>query len=347
MPSLIEQFRNIAMLNLSDEDNFDSENLVIKDVNIMGVGVNKNGIDFTERALKQTAKLLQDKAIGYVGHSGDSLFSPERKVTDITHTFSNVKYDKEKQQIRGDLHFIKGVGWIEQDLFPRMQQLQNQIGLSTVVYGIKQYGEDDEVVVDTIQNVESVDIVTTPACCENLFNSHKPLTKLNNNDKNKTKADNNNEEDIMTLEELKEKYPEIVKVLSQEALKNHAEQFKKLEEATALEKANAELKIQVTELSNQISVYKAAEEKRDLIAAIDQQWTEAKLDNVPNASEIKNDWLEAGVKTEDIPKKIRLIKDIWFKPEKAYNPPQSDVPKEEQQAQAENVANDITKNLRI
>jgi len=136
-----------------------SEDGVVKDVPVLGM-VSKNGRRYTEDALKTGAELYENSPL-YTDHSTNS-----RKITEKLGVLRNVHYAEDTQQLKGDLFLLKS-----HTLYPHIQEdLSRNLGLFGLSHDAQLSGEktDEGIVINKINKVFSVDLVSSPATVQNL-----------------------------------------------------------------------------------------------------------------------------------------------------------------------------------
>lgn len=234
---------------LFKESSFDTENLIIKNVSLLGAD-SANGYTYKESALKDAAKLLEG-TIQYVNHSFEEI---PRDVKDSFSEVKNVRYDSGKQKVFGDMYLVN-TPYVREEIFPRVERFSNKFGNSMVAWG-DSVEEDGKEFVTAITAVESCDLVSDPATTKGLFES------IQNGNKKITGGDNN----MLTLEEVR-KNKEIMEAIKAEIIKE-LEDGKKI---AALEKENTFLKEELGKKTKENDEYKvkdALNEKRTLIAKL-------------------------------------------------------------------------------
>lgn len=118
-----------------------------------------------------------------------------------------------------------------------------------LIYGPKKDKNGDEVV-ESIEMVRSLDVVTKPATSAGIF-EHE-------------------EESVMDLSTLKEKHADIVEQIASE----ERAKFAKSSETSEVEKAMAELQMRLKDATEQLAEVKKAEEARKLRDAIEAEYAE-------------------------------------------------------------------------
>lgn len=245
---------------LFKESSFDHDNLIIKNVSLMGAE-SANGYTYTEGALKDAQRLLEG-TVQYINHDFSDL------PRDVMGSFSetrNVRYDASKQKVVGEMHLVD-TPLIRNEVFPRIERFSNKFGNSIVGYGEAEE-QDGHEFVTTLTAIESCDLVSDPATNKGLFES-----VLKNRNKSKERGEQDMKFTAKDVRENKEVYDE----LKQEILK----EIKDGQTMETLRKDNERLEKENKKLSEKVDGYereKKISEKREFI---DQQIKEAKLPDI-------------------------------------------------------------------
>lgn len=220
--------------------NVDLENHVIRNVKILGPN-SKNGRTYTEAAMRQALALYEGAKVN-LNHPKGSPSSP-RDYQDRLGHLANVQY--REQSLYGDFHFNPKHPIAEQ-LVHDAQHSPNSGGFSHNVQASTSR-QNGRIVVESINRVQSVDLVADPATTNGLFeHTEEPEMSLAE----------------MTLEQIFAARPEIKDAVLTEAKQS----------AEAVAQAN-ELKT----LKEELDAFKTKETLAARKAVVDGKLTEAKL----------------------------------------------------------------------
>jgi len=147
------------------EISIDNAGDFIRNVALVGQ-ISKNGRTYTREALSTAAGLYNNVRV-YIDHPDrDSERRGWRSVRDLAGKISNARFDGSK--IRGDIELLGGDGG---KLISQIASSMPEIaGMSHNVYG-KYHREDGVEVVESIDKVVSIDVVTEPATNAGFFES--------------------------------------------------------------------------------------------------------------------------------------------------------------------------------
>lgn len=159
----------------SDAPKVDREQCVIRGVKLLG-RMSKNGRTYSDNALSQAAKLY-DGADVCIDHPRDS-DTPRG----MAESFALIQSPAIKADgVYGDLHYLKSHPLAE-SILERAERFPRSFGLSQNAVGSIVSTADGSDLVESIEHVESVDIVRRPATTAGLFESadhptQKPMKK--------------------------------------------------------------------------------------------------------------------------------------------------------------------------
>ena len=240
-----------------------SEVIVDRDAGIIrGVSllspVSKNGRKYSEASIND-AKSLYENTRYYVDHPTISETKDRmgvRSVRDLAGMISNVRSEGTYPEIkvRGDIQLLKGTP-ITESILSIAEQMPMMAGNSHRVMASVKRGADGIDMVDRIERVMGMELVTDPATTQGLFES------VVNPDDLKT------EDEPMTLAELKEKHPEIFAAAIAEQTAKITEQDTKIVEQDT----------KIVTLETRIAEIDEAEEKTARAKVIDEKIAAANL----------------------------------------------------------------------
>jgi hypothetical protein len=252
-------------LNLTSSK-IDREAGIIHGVKLLGEN-SKNGRRYTEKARRESVSLYENAPVN-VNHSDQP-----RKYEEHIATIRNVL--AESEGTFGDLHLKQSHPLYEQIIEDAEKKTAN-IGMSHVVSGTTSR-DGETVVVESITDVESVDLVANPATTTSLFEQ----ADLNIDDPN-----NQDEDNTMSLD-------------------NVTEQDLRKERADLVEAIVKPLKDQLAEQEAEITKLKIEAEEKALIEAIDKMVLDAGL----TLETVGEKLLEVCYSTEDLDKAKALIEE--------------------------------------
>ena len=148
----------------------DAEAGVIYGVKLLGEK-SKNGRRYTRKAMKE-ATSLYDGRKSYVNHPERDKLTEDRRFEDWSGIFRNVIY-REGEGIFADQHLRKASDHFA-GIIEAAQKFPTAVGYSHVANGETRMDGDTEIV-ESIEKVFSIDLVTDPATTGGFFESHKPL----------------------------------------------------------------------------------------------------------------------------------------------------------------------------
>lgn len=258
---------------LLKESNFDDENLVIRNASLLGA-VSANGYTFTETAMKDAAKLLEN-GVQYLNHPQSE--SEDRDISKLVSSVKNVRFVSGESKVRGDIHFVD-TPHIREEIFPRLKHFKNKVGNSIVGEGISESREDGEFVT-SLHAIESVDLVTDPATNRGLFEGIKPKKSKENKPGGKGMK--------VTLEELK-KDKELYESLKKQLL-SELEESKKIAD---LEEKNEFLAKENKSLKSKVDEYEVKEKLEDKKSLAAKLLSESRLPEVAITDQFKTELVE-------------------------------------------------------
>ncbi|MDB5387377.1 MAG: hypothetical protein JWM11_3023 [Planctomycetaceae bacterium] len=160
---------------------------IIYGVRILGA-VSKNGYTYTPEAIRQSATQYEGKSV-FIDHIDPEDIDRVRRMKDLFGNFRNVTYND--TEARGDLHYIKSHPMADQ-IAEAAEKFNSCFGISHDAYGHKEQ-IDGQTVVNSVPHVNSLDVVTTPATNEGLFESlERVSTTLNSEESGTIMATFNN-----------------------------------------------------------------------------------------------------------------------------------------------------------
>jgi hypothetical protein len=143
----------------------DRENGVIRGVKILGKH-SKNGRTYSDQALNDAARLYEGVKVN-VDHPSRDKPNAERSFMEGFGSLRNVQ--RKGDGVYGDLHFLKSHPSAEV-ICEAAERFPEQFGLSHNAEGQTHY-EGSQLIVESIESVQSVDIVGRPATNNGLFES--------------------------------------------------------------------------------------------------------------------------------------------------------------------------------
>lgn len=146
----------------------DREAGIIHDVRILG-SESRNGYRYAPQAIKEAATKYEGLG-AYIDHSYSEEGGGERKFNDLFGRFENVRHTD--TEARGDLHFLKSHALAER-VCEAAERFPQNFGCSHEAYWGQRSSIGGETVIESISSVSSVDIVTSPATNNGLFESHR------------------------------------------------------------------------------------------------------------------------------------------------------------------------------
>ncbi|WP_013626594.1 hypothetical protein [Rubinisphaera brasiliensis] len=150
----------------TDAHNIDREAGVIRNVKLIGLK-SRNGRRYLETALREAASMYEG-AKCYLDHWRKS---DDRPTKDHFGKFTNVRFEEGKG-LFADLHYLKSHPEAD-TIVERAERMPDTFGLSHNAVGTTRV-ENGEVLVESIQQVNSVDIVSEPGTNASLFESSPP-----------------------------------------------------------------------------------------------------------------------------------------------------------------------------
>lgn len=224
-----------------------AENL-IRNVTLLSK-VSKNNRTYSEQALTDAARLY-DRVPFYLDHPTDAELRERkgaRSVLDLAGEVVNPR--RVGDQVRGDIHVLDREP-AKSLLFALAEQMPHRAGNSHRARGRLRAGTAGQGdVVEGLEEVFAVELVTDPATTSGLFESV-------------TNAEDAVDFKTLTVDELKAKRPDLVKTLSEQV--EHADEL-------------AEQKAENKKLADQLAEREAADKKRDREALVTKKLAEAKL----------------------------------------------------------------------
>lgn len=145
----------------------DREAGVIRDVKILG-RTSKNRRVYTDGAMDDAVRLYEGRRV-FFDHNDRSDRKKERRFQEFGGVLSNVR--KTGDGVYGDLLFVKSDP-LASKLAESAERFPNAFGLSHNAEG-RTRQDRDTLIVESLIDVESVDIVTRPAAVEGLFESQE------------------------------------------------------------------------------------------------------------------------------------------------------------------------------
>lgn len=272
------------------ETKLDKENHIVRNVAILRpTSLNKafkgsKGRRYSEMALAQAAEMITGTK-AYVNHATKKELEERdgvRNVLDILGYYENGHLDS-NNVARGDLNYMANQAvWFE----PLVEQMADKIGNSIHALGdIVFDGESKFEVVESLNKLKSVDLVTETGSTINLFESEPP----------EEEEDEDMEIDYanMTVAEIQEKRPDLIETIT-ESVKGNLNQKEKV---TSLEKEIVTLKESETALKKKVDDFEVAEKAKQKEARIQELIKESKLEE----DYVTDAFMEAlrGAKNED------------------------------------------------
>lgn len=147
----------------------DRDNSVIRGVKILGA-VSKNGYRYSPSAIANAAQMYEGLGC-YINHQYDDHpdgRERERDFNDLFGRFESVTHTD--TDVYGDLHFIKSHTLADR-VCEAAERFPQNFGLSHEAYWGERREVNGEMVIESIARVSSVDIVTSPATNNGLFES--------------------------------------------------------------------------------------------------------------------------------------------------------------------------------
>lgn len=151
------------------ESHVDAEKFVIRDVRILG-GTSKNGRIYSEAAMQQAVGLYEGARLNF-NHVRNRDGQAERQFEDWVGEIRDVRYVPAEKALRGDAHILESDPRSAK-LLEAARRFPRSFGLSHVASGVE-VKRGSERVVEQIERVASVDIVTSPATNMGLFESEE------------------------------------------------------------------------------------------------------------------------------------------------------------------------------
>jgi hypothetical protein len=215
------------------------------------------GRTYTKQALESVAKLIKG-AKAYIDHATKSEIKERqgvRSIRDLLGYYENGRVD-ENNVVRADLEYLANhKEWFE----PIVEQMSDKVGKSIHAYGPTYLDKESSMeIVEDISILNSADLVTETGSTLNLFESKEEVQEED--------LENTN----LTLNELVEKYPEVVSALKTvwESEQKDKGEFK------ALQGQISELEVDNKKLKEQVDVYevkdKATEKETKILGLIEE-----------------------------------------------------------------------------
>lgn len=140
---------------------------VIRGVRILGAD-SRNGRSYSESAMAQAARLYEGTRLNF-NHTDKRDAGKERPFEDWVGELRNVRFVPSEKAVFGDAHILASDPRTPK-LYEAVRRFPRSFGLSHVAQGVeKRHGKNR--VVESIEAVASVDIVTSPATNAGLFES--------------------------------------------------------------------------------------------------------------------------------------------------------------------------------
>ncbi len=216
------------------EISIDTEKMIIKNVALVGQ-VSRNGRRYTVEALKGGIGKYEGSKV-YIDHPDDKDEKRGwRSTKDIAGRIENARFDGQK--IRGDLNLLNTYGGkLAYEIATKMPDIA---GMSHNAFG-KYHKEDGVEVVESIDKVVSVDVVTEPATNNGMFES-----EINDHEK----GDNQMDYKDVTMVGLKEARKDLVETLHNEGKESRDNEFQEvIKENETLKKEKKDLQKKVDEM---------------------------------------------------------------------------------------------------
>lgn len=153
------------------ESRVDAAAFVIRNVRVLGA-TSRNGRIYSEAAMRQAVGLYEGARLNF-NHLDRRDAGKERHFEDWVGEIRNVHYVPEEKSLRGDAHILESDPRSAK-LMEAARRFPRSFGLSHVASGVEVKRGSDRVV-EKIESVASVDIVTTPATNVGLFESEEPV----------------------------------------------------------------------------------------------------------------------------------------------------------------------------
>jgi len=214
------------------EITIDSEKMIIRNAALVGQ-VSRNGRRYTVEALKGGVSKYEGSKV-YIDHPDDRDEKRGwRSTRDIAGKIENVRFDGQK--IRGDLNLLSTDGGkLTYEIATKMPEIA---GMSHNAFG-RFHKENNEEVVESIDKVVSVDVVTEPATNNGFYE----------NELEDDKGDNQMNYQEVTMVGLKEARKDLIDTLINEGKESRDDEFQKvIDENEKLKKENDELQKKVDE----------------------------------------------------------------------------------------------------
>lgn len=144
----------------------DSDAYVIRGVRVLGA-VSRNGRTYAEDAMRRAVGLYEGARLNF-NHLDRANAARERHFEDWVGELRNVRYVEAEKALRGDAHILQSDPRTPK-LMEAARRFPRSFGLSHVAEG----RENKSRIVEHIEAVASVDIVTTPATNVGLFESQE------------------------------------------------------------------------------------------------------------------------------------------------------------------------------
>lgn len=225
MADLFEQFERGEAFA---ESAIDRDSNVISNVKLCGA-VSKNKRRYSDKALQDAARLYRGASV-YFDHPTDRELRERRGIRSVLDLAGRVvSARKVGDSVRGDIEVLN-VNRTREHIFALAEQMPDKAGFSHRARGNVRRENGTEIV-EGLEEVFAVELVSDPATAKSLFESVEEETDMKE----------------VTLEQLKEERPDLVKALIDEAAKPDYAALKKELDDLKAEKAIAERKKLVAE----------------------------------------------------------------------------------------------------
>lgn len=148
----------------------DREAGIIREARILG-RTSKNGREYSDKALDDAARLYEGVAV-MIGHNRKEA-NAERPLMESFGEIQNVK--RKEDGVYGDLYFLKSHP-ATPVILESAERFPNKVGLSHNAEGSTSR-KNGKTIVESVEEVISVDVVTRPATNKTLFEDIRPMTK--------------------------------------------------------------------------------------------------------------------------------------------------------------------------
>lgn len=201
--SITESFE--AGFAIDEQSTVDRGDNLIRNVRLLG-RQSRNGRTYTESAVRDGTKMYPGKPVFLDHPTARELRERKgnRSVTDLAGKVATAR--KSQDGVRGDIQVLEGNA-AGQFLFAVAEQMPDIVGMSHRASGQVKRSEDGPDVVESIEDVQAVELVTDPATTEGLFESVSAQPT----------QDEGTDVDIdeLTAEQIREERPDLVEAFQE------------------------------------------------------------------------------------------------------------------------------------